>query len=137
MSKQLYIRVEGELVSVTDEIYREYHAMGRRERYLEERDAAKGKVLYSNMDTDEMTGEDMIPDANAVGIEDEIVTGMMLERLRECLPMLTDDEQTLIQALFYDEMSEREYARTLGISKTALHARKVKILALLKKYMES
>ena len=113
-NNQFFIRADGQLVPVTEEVYREYHKMKRRELYLIERDTAHGTVLYSEMDTDEMTGEDTIPDMNAKSVEQTVVDGIMSEKLRQCLDLLSDDERKLIDALFFSNdgtgMSEREYA---------------------------
>ena len=49
--------VRGKPVEVSYEVYYEYHRMDRRDRYLEERDMAHGKTLYSNLDTSEVLGE--------------------------------------------------------------------------------
>ncbi|MDR0325254.1 MAG: sigma-70 family RNA polymerase sigma factor [Oscillospiraceae bacterium] len=70
-------------------------------------------------------------------IEEIVEDRLMLEKLRQCLDMLSDDERELILALYYDGLTEREYAKTLGISKTALHARKKNVLSKLRKYMET
>ena len=135
-NNKFFIYVNGHPVAVTEEIYREYYRMGRRERYLEERDAANGTVMYSGLDTDETLGEEMIPDTGAKSVEQTVIDGMMTDMLHEALDILTEDERNLINALFYEGHSEREYAAMLRISKTALHARKVKVLALLRKYLE-
>lgn len=62
----------------------------------------------------------------------------MLDKLREALDKLPNEERKLIDALFLsnngDGMSEREYAKHLGLSKTALHTRKQKVLHKLKKF---
>ena len=136
-NKNYYIKIGGQLVPVTEEIYREYHKMGRREKYLAERDAVHGTFNYSDRDTEEMSGEETIADTETPSVAQIAINAMMIERLYKCLDLLSDKERELVDALFYKEMGEREYAKILGISKTALHARKVKILELLKKYMES
>lgn len=136
--KRLYfLRVEGQRVPVTEEVYREYYRLGRRERYIEERDAACGKVLYSNMDTADMLGEETIPDMEAGSVEHIAVDSAMADKLRLCLKYLTADERELIEALFYKGYSERGWADISGIPRKTIGDRRARILGKLKKYLEN
>jgi len=139
--KQFIIRTADQLVPVTEEVYREYHKMNRREKYLEERDTLNGKVLYSDMDTVETTGEESIPDLNAKSVEQTVVDTVMKEKLRHYYNLLSHDERKLIDALFFSNggvgMSEREYAALSGIPRKTISDRKNRILAKLKNLMES
>ena len=74
-----YIRIEGTLVEVNKEIYDTYYGIERHAKTLDEKDERNGKVSYNAMDTDEMLGEDMIPDLNSPSVEDIVVTRMMRE----------------------------------------------------------
>ena len=140
-NKQFNINVDGHSVPVTEEVYRAYHKMGRRERYLEERDIAHGTVSYSGMDTDEMTGEETIPDLNAVPVDESVCNNALLEQLRKHLDSLSDSERELIDALFFsndgDGMTEREYAVMSGIPQKTINDRKNRIFAKLKKLLEN
>ena len=57
----------------------------------------------------------------------------MLDRLDHALKKLEREELFLIHSLFYQEISETELARQLGIARTTLQSRKYKILEKLKK----
>ena len=59
----------------------------------------------------------------------------MKDRVSEGIARLDTDEKALVQALFYEEMSEKEYAQVLGMSQPAVHKRKMKVLAKLKKIL--
>lgn len=48
------------------------------------------------------------------------VRAVMLEKLNEALRTLTDEETAIIHALFYQEISEVELAKKLGIARTTL-----------------
>ena len=50
------IRVDGILVDVSKEVYRAYYSIERHTRTLDEKDIRNGKVLYSDLDTDELLG---------------------------------------------------------------------------------
>jgi len=60
-----------------------------------------------------------------------------LDRLRKARTLLLPDEQALVKALFDDGMSEREYAKMLGISQKAVNKRWHKVRAKLKKIMKN
>ena len=51
--KEYQIKVQGQLVPVTEEVYLTYYRMKRRELHLEEKDAAHGVFYYSALDTEE------------------------------------------------------------------------------------
>ena len=59
----------------------------------------------------------------------------MLEKLNEALHTLTDEETASIHALCYQEISEVELAKKLGIARTTLQSRKYKILEKLRKLL--
>ena len=108
--KKFCIRIGDSIQEVTEEVYREYFKMERRERYLEERDLVNGKVLYSALDNvrEDVLGEDILVDSIVEDICELVTTKIMIERLRECLVLLSDEELDLIIQLFFNEKSERE-----------------------------
>ena len=67
-------------------------------------------------------------------MEDEVIHTIMVEKLQQTLKMLSEEENTIIQALFYEGLSETELAKRLGIARTTLQSRKYKILEKLKEY---
>lgn len=77
-----------------------------------------------------------IPEDQA--LVDEIVADkLLLDVLLSALSELTDEERSLIDALFYQDKSEREVARETGIHRNTLSYRKNKILAKLKEIIEN
>lgn len=68
--------------------------------------------------------------------EDEAVHEDELRRLRLCLALLSDCESRLIQALYFEGLSERELAKRTKTHHMTIHSRKVKILSKLKKLLE-
>jgi RNA polymerase sigma factor (sigma-70 family) len=140
-NKKYVIRLNGELIPVTEEVYREYYASERHARYLEEKDARHGVVSFSALDTDELRGEEAIPDILAQSVEDGVIQKIMLALMRECLDALTSGERELVDALFFsnggDGMSEREYAKSSGIPQKTISDRKRRTLAKLRVLIES
>ena len=72
---------------------------------------------------------------DAEDIEDVAIRAVMLEKLAAALHTLTDGEKTIIHALFYQEISEVELAKRMGIPRTTLRSRKEKILVKLKELL--
>lgn len=135
-NKKYIIKISGKLVEVTAEVYGEYHRMDRYARYQEERDRSHGKTLYSNLDSNELLGEEMIPDQSALSTEDAAIAHILSEKLHRCLDMLPEGERDLIQALYFDGLTEREYASRIGVSQNAVNKRRHMILVRLKKFMK-
>ncbi|TCX53575.1 sigma-70 family RNA polymerase sigma factor [Dehalobacter sp. 14DCB1] len=135
--KKFCIRIGDTIQEVTEEVYREYFKMERRERYLEERDLVNGKVLYSELDNvhQGVLGEDILVDSIVEDICELVTTKIMVERLREYLVLLSDEELDLIIQLFFNEKSERELSAERGIPRKTISYRKDKILSKLKKYL--
>lgn len=135
--KKFCIRIGDSIQEVTEEVYREYFKMERRERYLEERDLINGKVLYSELDNvhQDVLGEDILVDSIVEDICELVTTKIMVERLRECLVLLSDEELDLIIQLFFNEKSERELSAERGVPRKTISYRKDKILSKLKKYL--
>lgn len=134
--KEYRIKVQGQLVPVTEEVYLTYYRMKRRELHLEEKDTAHGVFSYSAMDTEETNGEDVIPDVASPRVEDMILDKLLSEKLHQCLAQLTTEEQELIHALFFRAISERQYAEVTGIPQKTINDRRHRILAKLKKLMK-
>ena len=135
--KEYQIKVQGQLVPVSEEVYLTYYRMNRRERHLEEKDKAHSVFYYSALDTEETNGEDAIPDLISPCVEDQVMDKLIAEKLHQCLSQLTIEEQEMIFTLFFQNKSEHQLAAETGIPRMTLHDRKVKILRTLKKLMEN
>ena len=94
--------------------------------FLPEREVSLDRLMYEDW---EFSSQQQSP-------EDAFISSAFSEEveLRRCLALLADDEHALVHALFYEGLTERKYAKILGISKTALHARKMKILTKIKNF---
>lgn len=132
-----YIRVRGTLVQVTSEVYKACHQAKRRAKTLYEKDERNGLVSYDSMDTEDTLGEEMIPDHSLPCVEDAALENLLREKLRYCLKQLPKTDQDLLHALYFEELSERQFANKLGLHYMTVHSRKVKILANLKKMINS
>ena len=131
--KKYYIRISNALVEVSSEIYSEYNHFIRKMRTIEEKDLRNGFISYNSFDNDESLGEEIITDPSASSVEETAISNLMVSKLRYCLTFLSNEEKDLIHAIFYDQISETEIGKFLGISQKAVNKRKKKILHKLQK----
>lgn len=133
MQEKIYqIRIDDQMIPVNEDVYYAYYRAKRYEKYLEEKDKRNRKVLFSNLDTETTTGEEMIPDEGAISIEALVTDALMIERIKECLESLGEEEKEIVWVLFYENKSEREAAAVWGISQPAVHKRKNRVLTQLR-----
>ncbi len=115
------IIVDGQKVEVTYEVYKAYSQMDRRERYLDELDSQETilsieKMVEDGVSPDKYTIECFVSAEDAlIDAMDAIEHEEMLMALRNAIDTLTDAEKDLIQAIYYDGISAREYARRQGV----------------------
>ena len=69
-------------------------------------------------------------------LEQELIERDELERLRSSLKRLEPKERELVQALFFEQKTERQYAKSLGISQMAVNKRWHKVRLKIKKLMD-
>lgn len=129
------IRIEDQEVEVTEEVYKEYYRMDRRERYLVERDMKHGVTFYHALDSEDMNGEELFADERA-DMEEHLIEQEERDSLYEALLLLNERDRELIRELYFNEKTERELAQQLGIRHQNIHKRKQRILRDLKKILE-
>lgn len=118
--KKYYIRVPEALVEVSKEIYAEYYHVERHLKTLEEKDQRYDLLFYNEYDTDDGLGEELIVDCTSPCVEDIVIAKLMHRKLRHCLSMLPLEDQKLIHALFYEQVSEEELGKRIGISQSTV-----------------
>lgn len=129
------IPVHGMLMEVSKEAYESFYREKERIRYLQKLDRDAGLLSLEAFGSERGSIEELLP-AEVSDIAALVAESLMLDKLRECLRLLSDDEMELIHALFYEELTEREYAWRKGVYHNAIHKRKARILAKLKKLLE-
>jgi len=143
MENQRFIEIDGEQILVNEDVYRAYKRpiwaenkrMERSKRCRDENGyrctkdcqtclkTRDGGVL--SLDKFSEAGFDM-PDQIDIG--ELVADKLLLEQLAAALDDLEPDEKALIDALFYQGNTERDYAAEVGISHQAVGKRKKKIL---------
>lgn len=111
----------------------------RRRRYVSDSQKESGYITvsfdYFETEDGTSTGDEVIPNDDD-SIEDDVLRQIDLETLRRALDSLTEDEYALICALYLQDkpMTERKYAKAIGVPRTTLEHRKKLVLQKLKKY---
>lgn len=133
---KLFIPIQGCLLEVVREQYTDFYRDKERWRYLQKLDIKNSLLSLDGFVDDEGNALDFIAD-ETVDIAETVVNAVMVDRLKVALPLLSDSEQALIQAIFFDGLSEREVGLRLGLTQSVVNKRKVKILAKLRKMIEN
>ena len=133
---KLFIPVQGCLIEVVREQYTDFYRDKERWRYLQKLDTKNSLLSLDGFMDDEGNALDFIADESA-DVEKTVIHAVMLDRLKTALPLLSDSEQALIQAIFFDGLTEREVGFRLGMTQSVINKRKAKILAKLRKIIEN
>ena len=133
---KLFIPVQGCLLEVVREQYADYYKEKERWRYLQKLDTNHKLLSLEGFTDSEGNVLDFIID-ETVDVAETVVRAVMVDRLKVAFPLLSDGEQALIQAIFFEELSEREVGLRLGITQSVVNKRKAKILAKLRTIIEN
>lgn len=126
-------------VEILKEKLPEFRKDERRKQYtaeIKERYPYYNLSLFSDLSEGEMSGEEVIKD-ESIFVEETAILNVLLEKLRNALQALSEDEMLLIQALYLDKLrlSQKEYAAKLSISQQAVSKQHLSVLKKLKKLL--
>ena len=130
--EEYYIGIQGQSIPVSEDVYYAFYGGQRQENYQEERDKQFGVKPFSDYGSKEENILDLIP--SETNIEEEVCKKIMIEQLYEALQQLEDDEQDLIQMIFFDRVPLTQIAHSSGIAEGTVRYRKNQILDKLRKY---
>ena len=141
------IAFQGKVYPVNNELHDAYYKGQRKEQYFTidlkvERiivDNEKESITFipSREDSlDRLIDENQEQfSADIESIEDAAIQGVLKDRLHKSISLLSADEQTLINALYFDGHTERSWSALTGLPQKTINNRKRKILAKLKNLM--
>lgn len=129
------IKVEGKLVEVTPDVYYAYFRMERQERWQEEKQQGHAVMSYDALDDGETVGVEVVPDLTTPSMEEAVMTREIHEKLHRALDALPKAERELIQAIYFDGFTEKEYAVSSGLNQQGVSYRLRKILSKLRIFM--
>lgn len=126
-----------EMVEATKEVYNEFRRGEWRIEKNDDKHRANETLFSELIGGDDGAFENFSEFIdNSLNPESVFTENAPIKALYSTMRMLSDLDKQLLQALFFDGMTEREYAERTGVFRNAVHKRKVRILAKLKKSME-
>ena len=126
------IKIEGKLIEVSPDVYYAYFRMERQERGQEEKKQRNAVVSYDALDTEETTGAETMPDLIVPSLEHQIISREIRDTLHQAVDALPKAERELIKAIYFEGMTENDFAKASGMSQTGVSSRRRKILSKLK-----
>ena len=149
MAAKRKIWCDGRLIEVSDEVYVAYIKGERKFRYFE-KDLKEEKikinvktetvrVVPSREDSlERLTQDNNIQfEENMESVESVALMNVTYHELHKAISKLAQDEQTLIYAMYFEKLTERQFAERTGVNRNAVHKRKTRILAKLKNILEN
>ena len=152
MKKEYYILIAGQKIPVAEEVYRAYKQPVWRESKRAERakrcrdengfrcnedcSICPRTRIGAALSLDKFS-DDGFEIADQQDLTEMVADKLLFEALLDVMDELEPDEKALIDALFYEERSERDYAAELGISHQAIGKRKKKIIKKLRSLMNA
>ena len=145
------ITIDGVNIEVDAEIYREYASLDRKMEYME-RDLKCNRVLQDvngravrdryglsvelpelEISLDKLIDENWDFPSSILSPEEAFFSKDTDEaKLRRCITLLSNDEQTMIKALFFERLTEKAYGKILGIKQQSVNERKRRIFKKIK-----
>lgn len=72
----------------------------------------------------------------SINVEEAILQRIEIQQLHRALSLLSEDERYLIEQIYFEERTEREMAKELGVYHNAVHKKKQLILKKLKNFLK-
>lgn len=143
-NKKYYIRVDGQNVPVSEQVYKEYQHYSRKEKYFSydlkvekffcDQEAQTAGFIPSREDSYErLLAQDKQFPSDDIQVEDEITASVWME---EILSHLEHNEQYIIRKIFVSQWTIREVSAALHVSPSTVHDRKEKALKKIRKILE-
>ena len=130
------IRLQGKLIEVSEDVYYAYFQMERQERTQEEKYQRNHVVSYDALDNGETVGVEGVADLKTPSMEELVMAKELRDRLHHAIEALPRAERELIRAIYFEDMTEKEYAKRTGMSQTGISYRRRNILSKLKLFLD-
>ena len=130
------IKIQGKLIEVTPDVYYAYFRMERQERWQEEKKQEHEVFSYDALDNGDTVGAEAIPDMASPSLEELAIARELRDRLRHAVEALPKAERELIQAIYYENISVRDYAHRIGLTHRGVNKQRKRILSKLKLFLD-
>ena len=134
--KQRFIYIDGVILEMPQEKCKEFYRDKRRQKYQRECERKFGVFSYDSLTTDEFNGEDIVIDLSA-DVSDTAINKTLLEKLDECLMLLSEDEYELLKKYFYQNLSQEEIAKVYCVNQSTISRRIDEILCKLRNLLKN
>ena len=130
------IKIQGDLIEVSEAVYYAYFHMERQERTQEEKKQRNEVMSYDALDDGETLGMENIADMSTPSMDDLAIAQELHDRLHHAVEALPKADRELIKAIYFDDLTEKDYAKAVGMSQTGVSYRRRKILSKLKLFLD-
>ena len=121
------------LLEVTEEQHQQLRRDANHQYYLSQQ---AQDINICSIATDRVAEQDLIWGAHSDDFEEYVVQRIMRESMGSILALLSDEEQALVRALFYEGITERALAERWSLTHGAIHQRKLKLLEKLRTFLK-
>lgn len=135
--KKYVIKIQGNLIEVSEDVYYAYFRMERQERWQEEKKVEHNVLSYDALDDPERLGIENVVDVTAPTLEEVAETHELRDRVRHAVALLPKAERELIRAIYYEEMTERDVAESKGVSQNKIFKQRKRALAKLSMLLDT
>ncbi|MBQ4130943.1 MAG: sigma-70 family RNA polymerase sigma factor [Clostridia bacterium] len=147
-TEKIRIYYNGQFIEVTHEVYTVLIKSDRKIKYFEN-DLKEEKIILDkkgtvveiipsredSLDRLQDDNERQFAD-NSDSVEEIALRNLRYEQLHNAISMLKPDEQALIEALYFNFLTQDDYAKQIGLSQQAVSKKRTKILKKLKIFIE-
>lgn len=110
-AEKYYVVVNGEKTEVSQQVYNAYYQEERKEKYIAEKDSAHNVVPLNISGMEELEASQVCFTPAIASIEDQVASQEVQTCLHQCIASLPRAERELVQALYFEGMTEKAYAR--------------------------
>lgn len=125
---------DGVLLEVTENQHQQLRKEANRKHYLSQQ---AEQVNVNSLDTDSITEQDLFWATPGEDFEECVLQRIVHESMGGILAALSDDEQALVHALFYEGITERALSEQWNLTHGAIHQRKLKLLEKLRTFLKA
>ena len=127
-----------EEVTVTEEVYRAYCRTGWNIKDNDQSFFDHEIQLSGMIGSQDGAYENFREFVDTVNTPENIIFDQMeKEDLYQAVSALPATDRALVQGLFFEGMTEREYAEQMGVFRNAVHEKKVRLIKKLRKLLEN
>ncbi|MGO0040830.1 RNA polymerase sigma factor [Streptococcus suis] len=131
-----YLYVKGKRIPVNVELYKSYWKLVNHEKYLRRREIKFSVRPFSDYENEDLCLEEILED-KSIDIEKVVETKILRETLLEKLFELNVEEITLIESIYYKEMTLKQIADEFQTSPATIMKLRDRLLNKLRNMLEN